>query len=501
MSEHTNDVQTEPITPVQMNELLRIKREKLSNLQAENKDPFTVVKYDVTTHSATIHANFDAMENTEVSVAGRMMTKRVMGKASFCDVQDRDGKIQIFIGKSVVGDELYQEFKHFDIGDIVGVKGTVFRTQKGEISVRATEIQLLSKCLQLLPEKWHGLKDHDLRYRQRYLDLIVNPDVKDAFMKRSGIIKSIRRYLDSQGFLEVETPILQIIPGGASAKPFISYHNTLSLEMYMRIALELPLKRLIVGGMERVYEIGRVFRNEGMSIKHNPEFTMLELYQAYTDYNGMMDLAENLIRTAAMDVLGTAVVTCQGTTIDLSKPFERITMVDAVKKYKGIDFNQITSTEEAKALAKEHHVDFDPHHTKAEILNLFFEEFVEEHLIQPTFLMDHPVEISPLTKRKPDNPDYTERFELFIRGHEFANAYSELNDPIDQRARFQHQESLRACGDEEANMIDEDFLLALEYGMPPTGGMGIGIDRLIMFLTDASSIRDVIFFPTMKPLA
>ncbi|KAI4468012.1 lysyl-trna synthetase [Holotrichia oblita] len=476
MSEHENEIHEEIITPIELNELLKIRREKLSLLQEEKKDPFEIVKYEVTAHSADIHKNFEQLEDTDVSVAGRMMTKRIMGKASFCDVRDRDGKIQIFVGKNVVGDEIYQDFKHFDIGDIIGVKGTVFRTQKGEISVRATEIKLLSKSLQVLPEKWHGLRDQDLRYRQRYLDLIVNPEVKDTFMKRSAIVKAIRKYLDDKDYLEVETPILQTIPGGAAARPFITHHNTLSLDMYMRIALELPLKRLIVGGLERVYEIGRVFRNEGMSIKHNPEFTMLELYEAYTDYNGMMDLTEELIRTVAIEVLGTPVVNCQGVTINLSEPFERITMVDAIKKYKDIDFKEVASTEEAKELCKEHHVKFEPHHTKGDIINLFFEEFVEEHLVMPTFLTDHPVEISPLTKRKPDAPDYTERFELFIMGREFANAYSELNDPIDQRQRFMHQESLRAHGDDEANMLDEDFLLALEYGMPPTGGMGIGID-------------------------
>lgn len=490
--ENTNDIP--------LSDLLKIKREKLAALQTEGRDPFTIVKYDVTHKSADIHNDFDALEGQEVCVGGRMMTKRIMGKASFCDVLDSGGRIQIFVSKGLIGEESYTEFKHFDIGDIIGVKGVVFKTQKGEISVKASEAVLLSKSLQVLPEKWHGLRDQDLRYRQRYLDLIVNPEVKDALVKRSAVIKSIRSFLDNRGFLEVETPILQTIPGGASARPFITHHNTLDLDMYMRIALELPLKRLIVGGLERVYELGRVFRNEGISIKHNPEFTLLEVYEAFTDYYGMMDLTEQLIRTAATDVLGTTEVSCQGVSVDLSKPFARITMVDAVKQYAGVDFDAINSSDEAKLTAKEHGVEFEAHHTKGDILNLFFEKFAEEHLVQPTFLIDHPVEISPLTKRKPDNPDYTERFELFIMGREFANAYSELNDPLDQRERFKHQEALRATGDEEANMIDEDFLLALEYGMPPTGGMGMGIDRLAMFLTDSASIRDVLFFPTMKPL-
>ncbi len=440
------------------------------------------------------------MEGKEVSVAGRLMSKRVMGKASFCDIQDRDGKIQSYVSKNDVGEEPYAEFKKFDIGDIVGIKGVVFKTQKEEISIKAHEITLLSKSLQVLPEKFHGLNNQDLKYRQRYVDLIVSPEVKEVFIKRSAIIKSIRDFLDKKDFLEVETPMLQTIAGGAAARPFITHHNALDIDMYMRIALELPLKRLIVGGLERVYEIGRVFRNEGMSIKHNPEFTLLELYQSFTDYYGMMDITEGLIRNAANDVLGTTLVNYQGINIDLGKPFERITMVDAVKKYSGVDFDDINSIEDARNIAKEHGVEFEERHQKGDILNLFFEKFVEDKLIQPTFLMDHPVEISPLTKRKPDKPDYTERFELFIVGREFANAYSELNDPIDQRKRFEHQEELRRQGDDEANMIDEDFMLALEYGMPPTGGMGMGIDRLVMFLTDAASIRDVIFFPTMKPL-
>lgn len=498
MSANTNDSSNHEIH--QINELLKIRRDKLADLQDRGKDPFKIVKYDVTNHSKEIKDNFTDMEGKEVSVAGRLMSKRVMGKASFCDIQDRDGRIQSYVSKTEVGEESYADFKKFDIGDIVGIKGIVFKTQKDEISVKAHEIVLLSKSLQILPEKFHGLKDQDLRYRQRYVDIIVNPEVKDAFFKRSAIIKSIRNFLDNREFLEVETPMLQNIPGGAAARPFITHHNALDIDMYMRIALELPLKRLIVGGFERVYEIGRVFRNEGMSIKHNPEFTLLELYQAYTDYYGMMDITEQMIKNIAKEVIGSTVINYQSTEIDFEKPFERITMIDAVKKYTGVDFNEIDTLEKAREIAKEHNVKFEAHHLKGDILNLFFEEFVEEKLIQPTFLMDHPVEISPLTKRKPDNPDYTERFELFIVGREFANAYSELNDPIDQRERFAHQEELRQCGDEEANMIDEDFMLSLEYGMPPTGGLGIGIDRLVMLFTDASSIRDILLFPTMKPL-
>ncbi|HHW66199.1 MAG: lysyl-tRNA synthetase, class [Epulopiscium sp.] len=483
-----------------LNELLRIRREKLSELQEKGKDPFKLVKYDVTHHSEDIHKNFEAMEGQIVCVAGRMMSKRIMGKASFCDVQDRQGRIQIYVRKDGIGEEAYEEFKRFDIGDIIGAKGEVFKTKKGEISIKAEEVVLLSKSLQILPEKWHGLKDTDLRYRQRYLDLIVNPEVKDTFIKRTAIIKEIRRFLDDKDFLEVETPVLHTIPGGAAARPFITHHNTLDIDMYMRIALELHLKRLIVGGMERVYEIGRVFRNEGMSVRHNPEFTLLELYQAYTDYYGMMDLTENLIRTVAKNVLGTAKVTYGQDEIDLEKPFARLTMVEAVKQYANVDFNEIHTLEEARELAKKHHIEYEERHKKGDILNLFFEEYVEKNLIQPTFIMDHPVEISPLAKRKPDNPDYTERFELFITAREFANAFSELNDPIDQRKRFEYQEELRAAGDEEANMIDEDFLTALEYGMPPTGGLGIGIDRLVMLLTNSYSIRDVLLFPTMKPI-
>ncbi|MDR1689228.1 MAG: lysine--tRNA ligase [Clostridiales bacterium] len=484
-----------------LKEQSRIRAEKLRELAQNGKDPFLHVKYSVTCHSNDIHEKFDEMEGSEVSVAGRLMSKRVMGKASFCDVADLGGRIQAYVSKSDIGEEPYADFKHYDIGDIVGVKGTVFRTQKGEISIKALEVVLLSKCLQVLPEKFHGLKDQEIRYRQRYLDLIVNPEIKDTFLKRSAIIKSIRKTLDGAGYIEVETPVLQTIAGGAAARPFITHHNSLDIDMYLRIALELPLKRLIVGGLEKVYEIGRVFRNEGMSIKHNPEFTMLELYEAFTDYHGMMDLCEKIIRNAAMDVLGTLQFSCYGKEVDLNKPFARITMVDAVKKYSGVDFNGITSSDEAKKTAKERGVEFEPHHTKGDILNLFFEKFAEEHLQEPTFLMDHPIEISPLTKKKPENPEYTERFELFIGAREFANAYSELNDPIDQRKRFEHQESLRSLGDEEANMIDEDFILSLEYAMPPTGGMGIGIDRLVMFLTDAASIRDVLLFPTMKPAA
>ncbi len=487
MSENTHENEK------QLNELLKVRRDKLFDLQSKNKNPFEIVKYEVTNHSAEIKEKFEEMEGKEVSVAGRLMSKRVMGKASFCDIQDRDGKIQSYVSKNDVGEEPYAEFKKFDIGDIVGIKGVVFKTQKEEISIKAHEITLLSKSLQVLPEKFHGLNNQDLKYRQRYVDLIVSPEVKEVFIKRSAIIKSIRDFLDKKDFLEVETPMLQTIAGGAAARPFITHHNALDIDMYMRIALELPLKRLIVGGLERVYEIGRVFRNEGMSIKHNPEFTLLELYQSFTDYYGMMDITEGLIRNAANDVLGTTLVNYQGINIDLGKPFERITMVDAVKKYSGVDFDDINSIEDARNIAKEHGVEFEERHQKGDILNLFFEKFVEDKLIQPTFLMDHPVEISPLTKRKPDKPD-------FIVGREFANAYSELNDPIDQRKRFEHQEELRRQGDDEANMIDEDFMLALEYGMPPTGGMGMGIDRLVMFLTDAASIRDVIFFPTMKPL-
>jgi lysyl-tRNA synthetase class 2 len=481
-----------------LNELLSIKRTKLSDLQEKGKDPFKITKYEVTNHGSDILDNFEQFEGKEVSIAGRLMTKRVMGKASFCHIQDRNGQIQSYVRKDAIGEEEYAEFKHYDIGDIIGIKGEVFKTKKGEVSVKAHEVVLLSKSLQILPEKYHGLKDTDIRYRQRYLDLIVNPEVKDTFFKRSEIIKEIRKYLDSIGYLEVETPVLHTIPGGASARPFITHHNALDMAMYMRIALELHLKRLIVGGFEKVYEIGRVFRNEGLSVRHNPEFTLLELYEAFTDYNGMMDLTEDLIKTVANNVLGTTLITYDGVEIDLGKPFERLSMVEAVKKYADIDFNNIKDADEAKALAKEKGIEFEKHHLKGDILNLFFEEYVEHHLVQPTFITDHPVEISPLAKRKPESPQYTERFELFITKREFANAFSELNDPIDQRGRFEHQEALRAAGDEEANMIDEDFITALEYGMPPTGGLGIGIDRLVMLLTDSYSIRDVLLFPTMK---
>lgn len=491
---------TKELTAVQLSEQEGFRRDKLAALQAEGKDPFQIVKYDVTHHSSDIINGFDELEGKEVSVAGRLMNKRVMGKASFINIQDREGRLQGYISKNDVGDESYLAFKKFDIGDIIGVKGVVFRTQKGEISVRASEIVLLSKSLKVLPEKFHGLNDQELRYRQRYLDLIMNPEVKDTFIKRSAILREIRNYLDAQGFLEVETPVLQTIPGGAAARPFITHHNALDIDMYCRIALELPLKRLIVGGLERVYEIGRVFRNEGIDIRHNPEFTLIEIYQAYTDYHGMMDLAEGLFRTIAKNVVGSTTINYGGYELDLGKPFERLTMVDAVKKYSGVDFNEVPDTAAARALAKERGIEFEERHAKGDILNLFFDEYVEKNLIQPTFITDYPVEISPLTKRKPDNPDYTERFELFIVGREYGNAYSELNDPIDQRKRFEYQEAMRAAGDDEANMIDEDFLTALEYGMPPTGGIGIGVDRLVMLMTESVSIRDVILFPTMKPL-
>lgn len=489
------------IQELDINELIRIKKEKLIELQSNGKNPFEIVKYDVTNHSSEIINKFDEFQGKEVTIAGRLMTKRVMGKAAFCDIHDKDGKIQSYVRKDNIGEDNYSEFKKMvDIGDIIGIKGEVFKTEKGEISIKAHELLLLSKSLQILPEKYHGLKDHEVRYRQRYLDLIVNPEVKETFIKRSKIITGIRSFLAERDFMEVETPILQTIPGGAAAKPFSTHHNALDLDMDLRISLELPLKRLIVGGFERVYEMGRVFRNEGVSIKHNPEFTLLELYQAYTDYNGMMELTESLIKYLAKDILGTSIINYQGTEIDLDKPFEKITMVDAVKKYVDIDFNEIKTLEQAREIAKKHHIDFEERHGKGDILSLFFEHYCEEHLVQPTFVMDHPIEISPLTKKKPTNPEYTERFELFIIGREYANAYSELNDPIDQRQRFEHQEKLRAAGDDEANMIDEDFLNALSYAMPPTGGLGIGIDRLIMLLTDSASIRDILLFPAMKPL-
>ena len=483
-----------------LNQILKIRREKLSELQANGQDPFQITKFDVTDHSAGIKENFEEMEGKTVTIAGRMMFKRVMGKASFCNVQDLKGSIQSYVARDSVGEEEYKAFKKMDIGDIVGVRGEVFKTKTGEISIHASEVTLLSKSLQTLPEKFHGLTNTDLRYRQRYVDLIMNPEVKDTFIKRSQIIREIRNFLDGQGFMEVETPMLVANAGGAAARPFTTHFNALDEDVNLRISLELYLKRLIVGGMERVYEIGRVFRNEGTDTRHNPEFTLMELYQAFTDYHGMMDLTENLYRTVAEKVCGTAVITYGDVTIDLSKPFERITMVDAVKKYAGIDFNEIKTDEEAKALADKHHIEYEARHKKGDILNLLFEEFVEEHLVQPTFVMDHPVEISPLTKKKPENPDYTERFELFITGREMANAYSELNDPLDQRERFEAQEALKAAGDEEANSIDEDFLNALMIGMPPTGGIGFGIDRMVMLLTDSPAIRDVLLFPTMKSL-
>lgn len=485
---------------LELSEILKIRREKLAELQNCGKDPFQQVKYQRDTYAKDIVDHFDQMEGKTVSIAGRLMSKRGMGKASFCDISDKTGKVQLYVRLNEVGEEAYASFKKYDIGDIVGVKGEVFRTHKGEISIKVFEITLLSKSLQPLPEKWHGLKDTEIRYRQRYVDLIVNPQVRETFIKRSMIVREIRNFLDEAGFLEVETPVLHTIAGGAAARPFITHHNALDMDMYMRIALELHLKRLIVGGMEKVYEIGRVFRNEGISVRHNPEFTLLELYEAYTDYNGMMDLTENLIRYVAKKVLGTTQISYNGTAIDLEKPFARITMVEAVKQYANVDFDAIETLEQAQQAAKEHGVEIAPHYLKGDILNAFFEEFAEENLVQPTFLMDHPVEISPLAKRKPENPQYTERFELFIVGREFANAFSELNDPIDQRNRFIRQAELKAAGDEEATDIDEDFITALEYGMPPTGGMGMGIDRLVMLLTDSYSIRDVLLFPTMKPL-
>ena len=483
-----------------LNKLLKVRREKLAELQENGKDPFQIVKYDATHHSQEIKDAFDELEGKSVSVAGRIMSKRVMGKASFCNIQDLKGNIQSYVARDNIGEESYKDFKKMDIGDIVGIKGEVFKTKTGEISIHATAVTLLSKSLQVLPEKFHGLTNTDLRYRQRYVDLIMNPEVKDTFVKRSKIISTIRRYLDGQGFMEVETPMLVANAGGAAARPFITHSNALGEDFKLRISLELYLKRLIVGGLERVYEIGRVFRNEGVDTRHNPEFTLMELYQAYTDYNGMMDLTENLYRYVAQEVLGTTKIVYNGVEMDLGKPFERITMLDAVKKYSGVDFNEIHTLEEARAAADAHHVEYEERHKKGDILNLFFEEFVEEHLIQPTFVMDHPIEISPLTKKKPENPDYVERFEFFMNGWEMANAYSELNDPIDQRERFKAQEELLAQGDDEANTTDEDFMNALEIGMPPTGGIGFGIDRMCMILTDSAAIRDVLLFPTMKSL-
>lgn len=483
-----------------INSLLQVRRDKLSNLQEEGKDPFVITKYDVTHHSQEIRDQYDALEGTEVSVAGRMMFKRVMGKASFCNVQDLKGKIQAYVARDDIGEDSYKDFKKYDVGDILGIRGKVFTTKTGEISIHATEVTLLSKSLQILPEKYHGLTDTDTRYRQRYVDLIMNEDVKDTFIKRSKVLSSIRRYLDGQGFMEVETPMLVSNAGGAAARPFETHFNALNEDLKLRISLELYLKRLIVGGMERVYEIGRVFRNEGLDTRHNPEFTLMELYQAYTDYHGMMDLTENLYRYVAKEVTGSEILTYGEHEMDLSKPFERITMVDAVKKYANVDFNEVADTEAAKALAKEHHIEFEDRHSKGDILNLFFEEYVEDHLIQPTFVMDHPLEISPLTKKKPENPDYVERFEFFMNGWEMANAYSELNDPIDQRERFEAQEKAFEAGDDEANHTDEDFLNALSIGMPPTGGIGFGIDRMVMMMTDSPAIRDVLLFPTMKSL-
>ena len=483
-----------------LDELHMIRVQKLRDLQAEGNDPFVITKCDVTHHSADIKADFDNLDGKEVSVAGRLMSKRIMGKASFCNVQDLKGSIQSYVARDCIGEDEYKAFKKMDIGDIVNIKGTVFKTKTGEISIHATQVVLLSKSLQVLPEKFHGLTNTDTRYRQRYIDLIMNQDVKDTFVKRSRIISSIRNYLDSEGFMEVETPMLVANAGGASARPFLTHFNALDEDLKLRISLELYLKRLIVGGLEKVYEIGRVFRNEGVDTRHNPEFTLMELYQAYTDYNGMMDLTENLYRHVAQEVLGTTTITYNGIEMDLGKPFERITMLDAVKKYSGVDFNEIHSDEEAKAIAKEKGVEFEERHKKGDILNLFFEEFAEEHMIQPTFVMDHPIEISPLTKKKPENPDYVERFEFFMNGWEMANAYSELNDPIDQRERVKAQEALLAQGDDEANTTDEDFLNALEIGMPPTGGIGFGIDRMCMLLTDSAAIRDVLLFPTMKSL-
>ena len=483
-----------------VNELRQIRFDKLKELQDAGNDPFVITKYDVSHHSTDIKENFDSLEGKTVTVAGRLMSKRVMGKASFCNIQDLKGNIQSYVARDCIGEEEYKAFKKMDIGDIVGLKGEVFKTKTGEISLHATELVLLSKSLQILPEKFHGLTNTDTRYRQRYIDLIMNAESKQTFINRSKIISTIRRYLDSQGFMEVETPMLVPNAGGAAARPFETHFNALDEDVKLRISLELYLKRLIVGGMERVYEIGRVFRNEGLDTRHNPEFTLMELYQAYTDYHGMMDLTENLYRFVAQEVLGTTKITYNGIEMDLGKPFDRITMLDAVKKYSGVDFNEIKTLEQARAVAKEHNVEYEERHKKGDILNLFFEEFVEEHLVQPTFVMDHPIEISPLTKKKPENPDYVERFEFFMNGWEMANAYSELNDPIDQRERFKAQEELLAQGDEEANHTDEDFLYALELGMPPTGGIGFGIDRMVMLLTDSPAIRDVLLFPTMKTL-
>lgn len=495
MSKQQGNVQEPDI-----NQLRKVRREKLKELQDNGKDPYQVMRYEATAHAADIKERYDEMEGKHVSVAGRVMQKRVMGKASFCNVLDQSGGIQSYVARDSLGEEAYREFKKLDIGDIVGVEGEVFKTKTGEISIHASAVKLLSKSLQILPEKFHGLTNTDIRYRQRYVDLIMNPEVRDTFIKRSHIISAIRRYLDGQGFLEVETPMLVSNAGGAAARPFETHFNALGEDFKLRISLELYLKRLIVGGLEKVYEIGRVFRNEGLDTRHNPEFTLMELYQAYTDYNGMMDLTENLYRHVAQEVLGTTTIVYNGVEMDLGKPFERITMIDAVRKYAGVDWNEVQTLEEARALADKHHVEYEDRHKKGDILSLFFEEFAEEHLIQPTFVMDHPIEISPLTKKKPENPEYVERFEFFMNGWEMANAYSELNDPLDQRERFKAQEELLAQGDEEANTTDEDFLNALEIGMPPTGGIGFGIDRMCMLMTDAAAIRDVLLFPTMKSL-
>ena len=483
-----------------LNQLLKVRREKLAELQENGKDPFQITKFDVTAHSTDVKDNFETMDGKEVTLAGRMMSKRVMGKASFCNIQDLKGNIQSYVARDSIGEESYKEFKKMDIGDVVGIRGTVFKTKTGEISIHAEAVTHLSKSLQILPEKFHGLTNTDMRYRQRYVDLIMNPEVRDTFVKRSRIIKEVRNFLDGRGFMEVETPMLVPNAGGAAARPFTTHYNALDEDVKLRISLELYLKRLIVGGLERVYEIGRVFRNEGVDTRHNPEFTLMELYQAYTDYYGMMELVETMFREVAKKVLGTAKLIYDGVEIDLEKPFERITMVDALKKYKGIDFTQIKTDEEAKALADQYHIEYEARHKKGDILSMLFEEFVEEHLVQPTFILDHPIEISPLTKKKPENPDYTERFELFITKREMANAYSELNDPLDQIERFKAQEALLAAGDEEANSMDEDFVNALMVGMPPTGGIGIGMDRFIMLLTDSYAIRDVLLFPTMKTL-
>ena len=501
-TEHTEQVElTEAEQARQLSEILQIRRDKLSEMQKAGKDPFGATTYQVTAHAADIVARFEEYEEQEVRAAGRIMSWRDMGKAAFMDLRDSSGRIQLYVKIDEVGEEAYQYLRSYlDIGDIVGVRGVAFRTRRGEISIKAAEMEILSKSLLPLPEKWHGLKDTDMRFRQRYVDLIVNPEVRDAFVKRSQIITEIRNVLNADGFLEVETPVLHSIAGGAAARPFITHHNTLDIDMYLRIALELHLKRLIIGGFDRVYEIGRVFRNEGMDTRHNPEFTLLELYQAYTDYHGMMDLTENLFRTVAQRVLGTDKVMYQGTEIDLGKPFTRISMQDAVKEHSGVDFAQVNTLEEARALAKEHHVAYEQRHKRGDILNLFFETFVEERLIQPTFIMDYPVEVSPLAKRKPQDPDYTERFELFLVGREHANAFSELNDPIDQRGRFEAQAAAKAAGDDEACDVDEDYLTAMEYGLPPTGGLGIGVDRMVMLLTDSASIRDILLFPTMKPI-